>query len=103
MFLTLSTTSSDSTTEMGRHPEASSSSAAPDLVVSNSRLSLSLAAPHGGSFVAGSTIHPELQIKGDPHYTELNMYLIGQTSAVLMGKARWASRTMRSLHAKLGR
>ncbi|ORY88819.1 hypothetical protein BCR35DRAFT_350735 [Leucosporidium creatinivorum] len=75
---------------MGRHAEASTSSQPAPLVVSNSRLSLTLPAPPHGYFTLNSTIYPELLIKASSStYTELSVKLRGETIASIMGKERW--------------
>lgn len=78
-------------TAMGVPTEASTSQQQLPLVTSNSRLALSLAAPPHGSFAAGTTIYPTLELKGSTEYTELSLRLKGDTSACIMGKERWVS------------
>ncbi|KAK4051949.1 hypothetical protein OIV83_002654 [Microbotryomycetes sp. JL201] len=68
------------------------------LQASNSRVSLTLTAPHrlgdGPTFAVGSTIRPRVRVhaadkRDKSPYSSLALRLVGQAKATIMGKDRW--------------
>ncbi|GAA5910782.1 hypothetical protein JCM5296_002826 [Sporobolomyces johnsonii] len=69
-------------------PGASPSPAPVELVDDNSRLSLSVYLEAGVCW-PGSTLHPVIRLKGEPHYENISLRLVGETRAAIMGLDRW--------------
>ncbi|GAA5834000.1 hypothetical protein JCM5353_008606 [Sporobolomyces roseus] len=67
------------------------------LSASNSRVELSLSAPH---YTPGSTLRPSIHYKEASQYTSTSLRLLGETKATIMGKERW--QTGAAVNASLG-
>jgi len=67
-------------------PSTMASSSSTLLSASNSRVELSLSAPH---YTPGSTLRPSIHYKEASQYTSTSLRLLGETKATIMGKERW--------------